>query len=105
MAKLEDSQTASQYNVWNGWNSRKTQVGLRGAYGWKKEWTAERLREAWMWEANMNEETWGYGNEPDWNLDLSIGQALPGQLGGIVFGYSPRKGNDRAPGDQTLFLG
>ena len=39
----------------------------------------------------MNEQVWQYANKPDWNLDVSMGQALPNEWGGIVVGYSYAK--------------
>ena len=58
-----------------------------GSYD-KNDWTAEELRTAWEYEANMNEQAWSYADRPDVNADLAASWALPNELGGIVFGYS-----------------
>ena len=57
-----------------------------GSYSYT-QWTAEQIREAWEWEANMNETSWSYADEPDYNLDLAGGWALPQKIGGLVIGY------------------
>ncbi len=80
----------SQFEVWKGWQTRAAQSLFFGGFS-KYDWTPEQMREVWQWEANMNEEMWQYGNKPDWNIDLSVGQALPNRLGGIVVGYSYAK--------------
>ena len=46
--------------------------------------TPDELRQAWEWEANMNERVWQYGDEPDRNFSISTGWALPNKLGGLV---------------------
>jgi len=78
------------FKVFDGWTSRAAAtnaLGIRkGAYG-KKDWTPKEAREAWQWEANMNEQVWGYSNEPDRSLDASAGWGLPRKLGGLVVGY------------------
>ena len=51
----------------------------------------------------MDEQVWQYANEPDWNLDLSIGQALPSRLGGIVLGYSRAKEMTPLPAVRPYF--
>ena len=58
-----------------------------GSYD-KNDWTAEELRTAWEYEANMNEQAWAYSDRPDLNADLAASWALPNQLGGIILGYS-----------------
>ena len=58
-----------------------------GSYN-KNNWTAEELREAWEYEANMNEQAWSYADRPDINADLAASWALPNRMGGIIFGYS-----------------
>jgi hypothetical protein len=79
------------YKVFGGWAkaaSGANFAGLgRGAFGSKK-WTAEAAREAWEWEANMDEQVWTYAHKPDLNVDLAMGWALPAKLGGIILGYS-----------------
>ena len=67
-----------------------------GSYN-KNNWTAEELREAWEYEANMNEQAWGYSDEPDLNADLAASWALPNKLGGIIFGYSYNKAMTAVP--------
>jgi hypothetical protein len=57
-----------------------------GAYGYN-QWTPEQVREAWEWESNMNETSWRYAHEPDYNLDLATGWALPQKAGGLIVGY------------------
>jgi len=91
----------------SGWTARAASLKLKGAFG-KKDWNPAELREAWQWEANMNEPAWQYGNKPDENVDLSLGQALPHRLGGIVVGYSYAKVMTAVPAirpfysDQTI---
>ena len=65
-------------------------VEARGSFN-KDDWTAEELREAWEYEANMNEQAWEYAHEPDISADLAASWALPNRLGGIIFGYSYNK--------------
>ena len=80
--------TSSVFRVFDGWTARARSLTARtGAYG-KKDWTAETAREAWEYEANMNEVAWQYGNEADHDLNLATGFALPGRLGGFVVGYT-----------------
>ena len=82
------------YKVFDGWAARANVINVAnrraGAYG-KNDWTPEQLREAWQWEANMDEQVWQYGNEPDVTLDLAAGWALPRKMGGIVVGYVYKK--------------
>ncbi len=82
------------FKVFDGWEARAEAANYlnrgRGAYG-KTDWSAAEAREAWEWEANMNEQAWEYSHEPDLSIDLAAGWALPGKLGGIVVGYSRNK--------------
>lgn len=78
----------SAFRVFDGWKQRATVVNAaRGWFG-KRDWTPAEVREAWEWEANMNEQVWKYSNNPDYNLDLAAGWALPKRMGGVVVGYS-----------------
>ncbi|HOS65822.1 MAG TPA: carboxypeptidase regulatory-like domain-containing protein [Candidatus Latescibacteria bacterium] len=86
------------YKVFDGWASRVTNANATnrgaGVYGKgtrTKPWTADQIIEAWRYEANLNENVWGYSHEPDWSLDLSAGWGLPRKLGGIVIGYVTNK--------------
>ncbi len=104
MAAVEatpSSYTAPGIGSFKGWESAAVTAQTKppfdmatfqpiGAYG-NNDWTAEELRSAWEYEANMNEVAWEYGHEPDINLDLAAGWALPAQIGGIVVGYSRSK--------------
>ncbi len=76
--------------VFDGWASRANSANSKdrgkGSYG-SNEWTAEHVRDAWEWEANMDEQVWQYGHRPDLNLDLAAGWALPNKLGGLIVGY------------------
>ncbi|MDP6124277.1 MAG: carboxypeptidase regulatory-like domain-containing protein [Candidatus Latescibacteria bacterium] len=78
-----------QLNTFPGWKKRKGAFG-RGVYNFRG-WEPEELREVWEWTSNMNEVAWTYGGSPDYNIDFSVGQALPNRWGGIVFGYSYAK--------------
>jgi hypothetical protein len=92
-AFMKNSQK-DQYKVFSGWPKMvgpANFAGLgKGAYG-TKNWTPEALRTAWEYESNMDEVAWGYSHEPDMSLDLAMGWALPGKLGGIVAGYTYSK--------------
>ena len=87
-------QAPTIFRVFDGWASRVTRANFlnlgKGAYG-KNDWTAEQVREAWQWEANMNEQVWQYGNKPDWALDVGTGLALPKKLGGVTFGFTQKR--------------
>ena len=64
-----------------------TNFTVKGSFD-KSDWTAAELREAWEYEANMNEQAWGYADQPDINADLAASWALPNRLGGLIVGYS-----------------
>ena len=87
---ISDHTFHSQYRVFEGWEARASAANVanrRGSYG-KADWTAAEAREAWEYEANMDEVAWQYGNEPDRSVDLAAGWALPAKLGGVIVGYS-----------------
>jgi len=86
----------NQYVAFRGWDARAQQALFFGAFN-RRNWTGKQMREAWQWEANMNEQVWEYANEPDRNIDLSLGQALPNRWGGIVLGYSFAKAMTAVP--------
>ena len=89
----------SNFNGWTASESRNNSRGFAivdgipvvlGSYN-KSDWTAAELREAWEYEANMNEQAWGYADSPDISADLAASWALPNRLGGFIFGYSYNK--------------
>ena len=90
----------SNYKVFDGWTKAASIArfaGLgKGAYG-SKGWSPEAAREAWEWEANMDEQVWEYAHKPDINVDLAMGWALPAKLGGIVVGYSYNRQTTAVP--------
>jgi outer membrane receptor protein involved in Fe transport len=89
-ALMKDFQKSTNM-VFPGWKSQAQVAwfagGGKGAYG-AKFWTPEAAREAWEWEANMDEQVWEYSHEPDVTMNLGMGWSLPKKLGGILVGYS-----------------
>ncbi len=79
------------YRVHGGWNERVGRENAKilrqnPAFG-HNGWTASDMREAWEYQANMNEQVWTYADKPDLTADLAVGWGLPNRLGGIVLGY------------------
>ena len=75
----------------SGWNERVERENAKilrqnPAFG-HNGWTASDMREAWEYQANMNEQVWTYADKPDITADLAVGWGLPNRLGGIILGY------------------
>ena len=105
------SSRRATYKVFDGWLKRSQDAryaGLgKGMYG-VRFWTPEATREAWEWEANMDERSWQYSHEPNVGLSLGMGWALPQKMGGILLGYTYSKSMNSVPSlipytkDQTI---
>ncbi len=104
---------STQFRIFRGWEYLAQSANVlaydaaagefRGAYG-KNDWTPEELREAWEYEANMNEVAWQYSDEPDIGVDLAAGWAFPARIGGIVVGYSYSKEMTAVPALLPYYL-
>ena len=88
----------SVYKIFDGWaartalaNANNRGAGVYGKGTRTKPWTPQQLIEAWKYEANLNEQVWGYGDERSWSVDVAAGWGLPRQLGGIVVGLVTNK--------------
>ena len=98
---------ASSYRVFTGWQDRADKENAKilrqgPAFG-HNGWTVDDMREAWEYQANMNEQVWQYANKPDVTVDLAMGMGLPNKLGGILFGYSYNREMTAVPSTRPFF--
>jgi hypothetical protein len=94
------SSRQATYKVFEGWTKQSQNArfagGGKGMYG-TRLWTPEAAREAWEWEANMDERSWQYSHEPSVSMNLGMGWALPKKMGGILLGYTYSKSMTSVP--------
>ncbi len=95
------------YRIHGGWNDRVSRenaklVRQNPAFG-HNGWTADDMREAWEYQANMNEQVWTYADKPDLTADLALGWGLPSKLGGLVVGYTYNREMTAVPALRPYF--